>query len=88
MAHDINKCVMLRNKIVKILRKAKADLFYYLSQLLNSLMETHKLLKTDKKITGQNNIETRPVELKINGTILQSPINVAQALNHFYWISG
>ncbi len=49
------------------------------------LMVTQKLYGNIlKKLTGQNNIKARPIELKVNDTILQSPIDVAQAFNHYF----
>lgn len=37
-----------------------------------------------KKLTGQKNIKTSLTELKINDTILQSPIDETQALNYYF----
>ncbi len=81
MAHDRSTFVMLKNKVIRVLRKAKADCFITIIE--NAQCNSKTKWRQIKKITGKNNIKARPIELKINDTILQSPIDVAQAFNQY-----
>jgi len=78
MVHDRNKFVMLRNKVVRALRKAKAD--FFITIIENAHGNSKIIWRQIKKLSGQKNIKTSPTELKINDTLLQSQIDVAQAL--------
>ncbi len=82
MAHDRSTFVMLKNKVIRVLRKAKADCFITIIE--NAQGNSKTKWRQIKKCTRKNNIKARPIELKINYTILQSPIDVAQAFNQYF----
>ncbi len=77
-SHDRQHFAMLRNKVVKTLRKAKADFFLRIinEPRGNSKTIWNKLnyLKVDKKRCHHLN----------NGKLTNNPADVAEALNYYF----
>lgn len=69
MSHDRHTFAMLRNKVIKELRKGKAD---FITIFENCHDNSKAIWSHNKTLTGQNNIVIKPIELKVSGTILQS----------------
>ncbi len=66
-------------KLATRFKYIKYSLFFLITIIENAHGNSKTIWRQIK-----NNIKTRPIELKINDKILQSPIDVAQAFNHYF----
>uniref|UniRef100_A0AAR2J957 Reverse transcriptase domain-containing protein n=1 Tax=Pygocentrus nattereri TaxID=42514 RepID=A0AAR2J957_PYGNA len=73
----------LRNKVVRNIRKAKAEFFI---KIIDNARGNGKMIWQNlNKLTGRNNDQrTKEYELKVNGTLIQDHDMIANTFNNFF----
>ena len=82
LSHDRHHFAMLRNKVIKKLRKAKAD--FFLTIIDKAGGNSKMIWKQLKLFTGKKYKERNPLELKVNGKLINNPADIAEVLNHYF----
>ncbi len=73
---------MLRNKVVKTLRKAKADFFL---RIINEARGNSKTIWNKLNyLKGDKRKDRSSLELMVNGKLTNNPADVAEALNYYF----
>ncbi len=73
---------MLRNKVVKSLRKAKADFFL---RIINEARGNSKTIWNKLNyVKGDKRKDRSSLELMVNGKLTNNPADVAEALNYYF----
>lgn len=82
LSHDRHHFAILRNKVVKKLRKAKAD--FFLTVIEKARGNSKIIWDQLNKLTGHHNKEKKLHELNINGKLTNNPAEVAEPFNHYF----
>jgi len=80
--HDRGRFTMLRNKVVRSLRKAKADFFITIIEKSNGNPKV--IWSQIRKMTGDQPNEQKTVEIKVNDQLINNTLEVAEAFNHHF----
>jgi len=81
-SHDRQHFAMLRNKVVKSLRKAKADFFLRIINEARGNSQT--IWNRLSYLKGDNRKDRSSLELMVNGKLTNNPADVAEALNYYF----
>uniref|UniRef100_A0A3B1IW78 Reverse transcriptase domain-containing protein n=1 Tax=Astyanax mexicanus TaxID=7994 RepID=A0A3B1IW78_ASTMX len=84
LGHSRHQFISLRNRVVKEIRKSKADFFI---TVLNSARGNSKITwNYIKKLLGesQNKNKSKPGQINLNGIILTKPQLMADAFNNYF----
>lgn len=71
LSHDRHHFAMLKNKVVKKIRKAKAD--FFLTVIEKAKANSKIIWDQLNKLTGHHNKERKLHELNINGKLTNNP---------------
>lgn len=80
--HDRGRFTMLRNKVVRSLRKAKADFFLTIIEKSNG--NTKIMWNQLRKMIGDRPKEQNTPEIKINAKLTNNLPVIAEAFNHCF----
>ena len=79
---DRHRFTSLRNKLLKVIRKAKANFFI---TIINEAKGNTKLIwEQIKNVMGISHRPRRQLELNLNGTLMQDPAQLAVAFNEYF----
>ncbi len=82
LAHDRRTFQHLRNKVVKELRKAKANFFI---DLINDAKgNSREVWENINRVRKKNYINDKGIELQVHGSLIQDKHQIASVFNHFF----
>lgn len=76
------KFASLRNRVIRQLRKAKAD--FFITIIKNCHGNSKATWDQINKLTGKTSSSNNSIQLKNNGMLLQDPSAVVQTLNEYF----